>query len=92
MYRPAAHGGCYNSNYMLYHLWFAAMIPDSRIEKLAVKIDDIIQSSANGVQVRISKTGKLCWLSAQHVDFMPGRVIIPAWLAKKLNDGIKADL
>lgn len=60
------------------------MLCDNHIEITSIKIDNLIESTEMGVQVIVTKTGKPLWLPAEHVDFMPGRAIIPAWLARKI--------
>lgn len=57
---------------------------NSHTEITSVEIDDIIESTDMGIRVIITKTGKPCWLPAQYIDFMPGRVIVPVRLAKKI--------
>ncbi len=57
---------------------------NSHIEITSIKIDDIVRSTARGVQVIVTKTGKPLWLPREHIDFKPGRVIMPVWLVNKI--------
>ncbi len=57
---------------------------NSHIEITSVEIDDMIRLTARGVQVIVTKTGKPLWLPLEHIDFKPGRVIVPVWLANKI--------
>lgn len=68
------------------------MVGNNHIEITSIEIDNLIESTDMGVQVIVTRTGKPLWLPAEHIDFMPGRVIIPAWLARKIwgnNNAIK---
>ena len=62
------------------------------IEITSIEIDNLVESTDVGVQVIVTRTGKPLWLPVEHIDFMPGRVIMPAWLARKIwgdNNAIK---
>ena len=60
------------------------MIQSSHIETTALEITDIIKTTPKGVTVVVKKTGKELHLPVNHVDFMPGLAIIPAWLFRKI--------
>jgi len=60
------------------------MLCNNHIEITSIEIDNLVQSTEMGVQVIVTRTGKPLWLPAKYVDFMPGRAIIPAWLARKI--------
>ena len=60
------------------------MLCNNHTEITSIEIDNIVESTDMGVQVIITGTGKPLWLPIEHVDFTPGRVIIPAWLARKI--------
>ena len=61
------------------------MFCNNHIEITSIEIDNLIESTEMGVQVIVTRTGKPLWLPTEHVDFMPGRAIIPAWLARKIR-------
>ncbi len=46
-------------------------------EVVTLDIAGILQTTRRGVKVTVQATGKALWLPRSHVDFMPGRVIIP---------------
>ena len=60
------------------------MLYNNHIEITSIEIDNLVQSTETGVQVIVTRTGKPLWLPARYVDFMPGRAIIPCWLARKI--------
>lgn len=68
------------------------MLCHDHIEITFIEIDNLVESTEQGVKVIVTRTGKPLWLPAEHVDFMPSRIIIPAWLARKIwgnNNAIK---
>lgn len=48
---------------------------------IPVSIDGIVATREDSIRVRIGD--KLVWLSRDDIDFAPGAVILPVWLAKK---------
>lgn len=44
----------------------------------------MVNTTSRGVTVVVKKTGKELNLPRNHVDFMPGLAIIPAWLFRKI--------
>ena len=54
------------------------------MQKSALKITDILETKDRSVQVVLAATGKSCWLPRRHVEFYPGRVVLPLWLAQKI--------
>jgi len=60
------------------------MIRDSHIETTALEITDIVRTTPRGITVVVKDTGKELNLPVNHVDFMPGLAIIPAWLFRKI--------
>jgi len=60
------------------------MIHNSHIKITALEITDVVKTTPQGVTVIVKKTGKELHLPANHVDFMPGLAIIPAWLFNKI--------
>lgn len=68
------------------------MLFNNHIEITSIEIDNLVESTEMGVQVIVTRTGKPLWLPAKHVDFKPGRIIMPTWLVKKIwgnNNAIK---
>lgn len=61
------------------------MIQGSHIETTTLEITDIVRTTPRGVTVIVKKTGKKLHLPINHVDFMPGLAIIPAWLNRKIS-------
>ncbi|MBW1730032.1 MAG: hypothetical protein JRH08_00875 [Deltaproteobacteria bacterium] len=51
---------------------------------LLIPIDDILRTTANGVQVLVSHTGKPAWVPRNHVLFIPHAMIVPEWLGRRL--------
>ena len=47
------------------------------VNVVTLDIAGILQTTRRGVKVTVQATGKALWLPRSHVDFMPGRVIIP---------------
>ena len=60
------------------------MIQSSHTETTALEITDIIKITPRGITVVVKETGKELNLPVNHVDFMPGLAIIPAWLFRKI--------
>ncbi len=56
-------------------------------KKEILKITDILRTTPDGVQVLIEATGKTAWLPRRWVDFLPRRVVVPDWLARKITKG-----
>jgi len=54
---------------------------------VALEISDILDTREDGVQVLLTESGKTPWLPRGEVQFAPGRVIVPEWLAKKIMEG-----
>lgn len=54
-----------------------------------MEISGIPKTTARGVKVISKKTGKSAWLPRAFLDFLPGHVVLPQWLAKKFKKGPK---
>ena len=52
---------------------------------VAVQISNILDTSPDGIKVEIKKTAEVCWLPRAVVDFFPGHVVMPDWLARKIR-------
>ena len=57
------------------------------MEVVVFAIEDILDTSDDGVQVKLAESGRACWLPRNDVQFAPGRVIVPVWLAEKIKGG-----
>lgn len=49
-----------------------------------VHISDIIETRPHGILAIITKTGLPAWLPRDKVNFFPGMVSMPEWLAKRV--------
>ena len=57
---------------------------------ILIPIDDILETTADGVQVLISHTGKPAWVPRNDVLFIPGAMMVPAWLGRRLLLGCQS--
>lgn len=53
-------------------------------QKTPLEITGIGEIRDKTVEVTLKKTGKKCWLKKKLVEFHPGRVYVPQWLAHKI--------
>jgi len=56
----------------------------ARSRTVNLEITAIGRTTDRGVEVTLKRTGKNAWVSRRMVEFWPGRIEIPAWLAEKL--------
>jgi len=54
------------------------------IPKTVFEICDVVETSASGVKVRL-RSGLEPWLPLAHIELLPKRVMVPMWLARKLQ-------
>ena len=54
------------------------------LEKRVIRINGILETRDQGIEVEF-KDGGRAWLPRDHVEFYPGRVVVPAWLFKKMK-------
>jgi len=54
---------------------------------IMIPIAGIIDETDNGIQVVVRTTNKATWLPKSHLDYLPGAVLVPAWLARKIKEG-----
>jgi hypothetical protein len=52
---------------------------------IRIEISELLDQQGNCVSVRIRRTGKVANLPVRQVQFLPGAVSVPEWLAKKLQ-------
>lgn len=52
---------------------------------IRMEIAGILEISAKGIQVINKKTGKAVWLPKDELQYLPGCVMLPEWLAKKFT-------
>lgn len=55
-------------------------------QKTAIEISDIIRTTERVVEVIIKATGKPASMPRDLVEFFPGVVYVPAWLAQKIKE------
>ena len=51
---------------------------------IRMEITGILEITDNGIQVVSKKTGKAVWLPKDELEYLPGCVMVPEWLMKKL--------
>jgi hypothetical protein len=51
---------------------------------IGIDINGIIETSRKGIRVR-TPDGRGIWLPADHVTVLRGRVLLPLWLARKVQ-------
>lgn len=61
------------------------MSPAPAAQKVYVNIDAIVSQTDDFVIVRVSKTGRSEALRRDRVDFFPGAVMVPRWLADRIE-------
>ena len=49
-----------------------------------IPIKNILRTTRDGVQVVIAQTGDRAWVPRNDVLFIPGAMIVPGWLGKRL--------
>jgi len=49
-----------------------------------MEITGILETTAKGIRVIRKKTGRPLWLPREGVEYLPGAVKLPAWLAEKI--------
>jgi hypothetical protein len=54
---------------------------------IMIPISGIIDESHKGIQVVVRATNKTAWLPKDHLGYLPGAVLVPVWLARKLKEG-----
>jgi len=52
-----------------------------------VEIDGIEEITEKGVQVVLRGGKKLAWLPKDELGYLPGAVVVPEWLARKIRRG-----
>lgn len=53
----------------------------------SIEITEIRGTTSRGVEVKVAATGRYAWLPRFLVDLLPGRVLLPAWLARRVMEG-----
>lgn len=54
---------------------------------IMIPISGIEEETDEGIQVMVRATNKLAWLPKRHLDYLPGAVVVPVWLARKIREG-----
>ena len=52
-----------------------------------INIDSVEEITDRGVCVVLQRSGKRAWLPIRELDFLPGAIVAPEWLARKLLRG-----
>lgn len=52
---------------------------------IQIDIDRILDQTDDGVQVKVTASGKAMWLPLDHIECVPGAVVVPEWLIKKIK-------
>jgi len=52
---------------------------------IPVEISGIDEITDRGIKVVLRESGETCWLPKDDVDYLPGCVVIPEWLARRMN-------
>ena len=50
-----------------------------------LRIDGIEDETEHGVCVVLRGSGRRAWLPKEELDYLPGAVVVPGWLAKKMQ-------
>ncbi|MEE4608304.1 MAG: hypothetical protein V2L15_05400 [Desulfobacteraceae bacterium] len=61
--------------------------PLARLPVATVCVSDVSEIVGRRRQVIVAKTGRTVWLPAAEIQIHPGRVTIPAWLARRIFTG-----
>ena len=54
---------------------------------IMIPITGIEDETDTGIQVVVRATNKTAWLPKRHLGYLPGAVVVPAWLARKFKEG-----
>jgi len=52
---------------------------------ILLRIRSVEDVTDKGVCVILQESGKRAWLPIDALDFLPGAVVVPGWLAEKMN-------
>lgn len=58
---------------------------------ILMRIESIEDESDRGVCVILKESGKRAWLPKAELDYLPGAVVVPGWLARKMTDRKKKE-
>lgn len=52
---------------------------------ILMRIRSVEDETDSGVCVVLEESGKRAWLPKRELEYLPGAVVVPGWLAKKMN-------
>jgi hypothetical protein len=63
------------------------MRPPAHLPVATVRVSDVSEIVGRRRLVVVVKTGRAVWLPASEIQLHPGRITIPAWLARRIFHG-----